>query len=587
MLRLAWETDKWLTIAYYLTAAIGALMPLGVSLATRYLIDQLTQGQSGNLVVIPVVVFLLLMRYVTPFIENLTWWGINNSYLDFLFRYKLQNYINFCYYKKLTELDVAYFENPETQNLIAKTRDTMTWRLPDMLRQFSYTFRALVMAVSAFGVLLAYGWWVPLVIAIFSLPRLFAQFRFGNVQWSIYGSGAPEAKKLWYFMWILAEPTVLKEVKIFQSSQYLLARFKKIQKYLYELNKKPLDDYLKVLTILPVLETVVVFILAYYKLPLVLGGLMTVGTFALFMDMILYLQNGVVNTAVHLGEVYGNNLYVNDFFEVLNLPAVIKEAKKATRITADKSPRIEFRDVSFSYPNSKKMVLKKVNFVIEPGENIALVGANGAGKSTIVKLLCRFYDVTEGEILINGVNIKDMNRESLYGLLGTLFQEFWHYHFTVKENILMGSPYWEDKKLLEKAAKDSEAIEFINKLPKKFDQVLGKEYDEGEEISGGEWQKLALARAFYEQALVLILDEPTSAIDAISEYEIFTNLQKVYKKKTLVLVSHRFSTVRNANKIFVIDNGEVIEQGSHKELLEKKGQYAKMFKLQAKGYKEE
>lgn len=174
MFGLAWEADKWLTLAYYLTAMVGAFMPLGVSLATKYLIDQLTKSQAGISVAVPFVVFLLVMRYVTPFMENVLWWGANNSYLDYLLRYRLQNYINFRYYQKMTELDVAYFENPKTQDLITKTRDTMTWRLPDMLRQFSYGFRTLVMAISAFIVLLTFGWWIPILILIFNVPRLYA-----------------------------------------------------------------------------------------------------------------------------------------------------------------------------------------------------------------------------------------------------------------------------------------------------------------------------------------------------------------------------------------------------------------------------
>jgi len=241
--------------------------------------------------------------------------------------------------------------------------------------------------------------------------------------------------------------------------------------------------------------------------------------------------------------------------------------------------------VSFSYPKSQKKVIKNLNFKIRSGENVALVGKNGAGKTTIVKLLCRFYDVTSGQILINGTNIKDLDIKDWYKYLGTLFQEFIKYDFTVKENITLGKSNNFDSGKMLLAAKQSGANKFIEDFPKKYDQLLGKQFEGGVELSIGQWQKIAIARAFYESPPILILDEPTSAIDAESEYQIFKNLAKEYKNKSLLLISHRFSTVRNADRILVIDNGEIVEEGSHQELIKNEGKYANMFNKQAVGYK--
>ena len=267
----------------------------------------------------------------------------------------------------------------------------------------------------------------------------------------------------------------------------------------------------------------------------------------------------------------------------MSLPKLIKEDPKAKVFKNIKPPKIEFKNVSFTYPNGRE-VLKDVSFVVEPEESVALVGVNGAGKSTIIKLLCRFYDVTSGEILVNGINIKKLKLSNWYKFLGTLFQDFVKYNFTVRDNIMLGKPGLIDDKRMKDAALKSGAYEFIRTFEKGYSQMLGRHFENGEELSSGQWQKLAIARTFYEKAPVLILDEPTSAIDAESEYEIFKNLERVYKNKTLLLVSHRFSTVRNANKILVIDGGKIIEQGSHQELLEENGKYATMFKTQAKGY---
>ncbi|MDQ3239529.1 MAG: ABC transporter ATP-binding protein/permease [bacterium] len=429
----------------------------------------------------------------------------------------------------------------------------------------------------------SYGLWVPIAVLLVTCPRLYLKIKHGNFVWSMYGSGAPQAKKLWYFGWLLSEKEPILETHIFQAQPTLLKKMKDIQEHLYDINKKPLDNYRWVLIFAPIIETSVIFIIVVHFLPQVLKGNMSIGSVALLLASLSQLKNHTSSGAARLGELYENNLFIAPFFELINLPKLILEKKSPKSIKPVRPPKIEFKNVSFEYPNGHK-VLKNVSFTIEPGENIAFVGNNGAGKTTIIKLLCIFYDVTEGEILINGFNIKSLKLTNWYEHLGTLFQDFMKYNFTVKENIMLGLPSLKDEKRMKMAAIESGAIEFIEKFPNKFDQILGRRFD-GEELSGGQWQKLAIARALYQQAPVLIMDEPTSAIDAQAEYEIFNSLERHYKDKTLILVSHRFSTVRNANKIIVIDDGELIEQGTHNQLLKLNAKYAAMFNTQAKGYK--
>lgn len=586
MLFLAWQMDNRVTIGYYLTAGVGALAPLATSLTLKYLIDNLLVHQTPSITnSIPfIIVIVLAARYLVVMGTDLVQWGLNGVYFDYLFRYKLQNELNRRFYQKLAHLDIAYFEDPGTQNLIAKAKDTLTWRPPDFLRHFSYSLGSFIAYLSAFIVLMPFGWWIPVVITLTTLPRLFLRARYGTVQWSIYGSGAPQVRKLWYFMWLLSTDTAIREMRIFQSQDTLLARFKNIQDYIFNLNKKPLDNYLRILTFPEILEVVVLFVIAFSQLPAVLSGILTIGSFTLLVNMIDQLNGNAVGFVINFGEMYEHNLYVDHYFEVLGLPKIIKEVKNPVVFKKFSPPKIEFKNVYFCYPKGP-MVLKDISFVINPGEKVALIGSNGAGKSTIIKLICRFYDVTKGEILINGKNIKRLKLSNWYKFMGTLFQDFVQYHFTARENITLGDPTKKDEGLIKEAAIKSGAYEFIEKLPKGFDQVLGREFEKGEELSIGQWQKLAIARAFYEEAPLLVLDEPTSAIDAEAEYEIFNNLQKTYKDKTLILVSHRFSTVRNANKIFVVEDGQVTERGSHQELLNLNGKYARMFKLQAKGYR--
>src|SRR6266550_430333 len=584
LFNLAWKMDRKLTTLYYFTAAIGALVPLASAYVLKLLIDYLQIAQNSLITTVPVIIAVVLAaRYLVTFLDGIVYWGINQSYLDYVFRYKLQNEITWKFQQKVSKLDIAHFENPEVQNLITKTRDTMQWQLPDYLRIFSYLFNDIIAFVAAFIVLLPFGWWIPVLVGVITIPRLYLQAKYGGIKWSIWGSGAPQAKKLWYLNYLLQEPMTVRETRISQSSESLLNKFKEIQQYLFNLSKGALDKYLRVLTIPPIIEAVVIFFVAYQFLPPVIAGTLTIGSFSLLISMLEQLGSRSANASAHFAQIYESNLYVNHYFDFLALPPLIPTAKNPVVLEEIKPPKIEFRNVSFNYPKGQK-VLDDVSFVIEPGESVALVGHNGAGKTTIVKLLCRFYDVNSGEILINDINIKDLDLSRWYKFLGTLFQEFVKYHFSVRENIFLGAPDKKDENAMIEAARKSGAAEFIERLPKKYDTILGKEFEDGEELSGGQWQKLAIARAFYEEPPVLILDEPTSAIDAEAKYEIFNNLEKQYKNKTLVLVSHRFSTVRNANKIVVIDHGKIVESGSHQELMNLDGQYAKLFSIQAKGY---
>jgi len=585
LLRIAFRADKWLVVAYYGSAVIGAIMPVGVGLASKYLIDYLNGYVPGGNKMLAGLVWLLAYRYIMTTLDGLIYWVYNVSYVDYLFRSRFQNEINCEFYKKMISMDAGYFEDAKVQNLISKTRDTKTWKLPDMLRGLSYITRSATMAILSGSVLITYGLSWPIIVALTCLPRLISQTKQGQIQWSVYGSGAPKAKRLWYFEWMMCEPQALKEMRIFQSGEYLLRKFRQVQAEIFDMFKKPLNQYLPVWIGLTVWEMGVIFLITLMQIYKLNNGLLTVGGLILFVDMVVQLKGNIVNTAIELGALFSNNLYVEDFKKVLNLPDLVKESRTPVKIDTSKPPKIEFKKVWFRYPGKKTWVLKNINLKIEKGKNVALVGINGAGKSTMIKLICRFYDVTKGEILIDNVNIKKIAKKDLYKLMGTLFQEFVHFHFSVRENIAMGDPENFDLEKMKTAAKQAGADLFIDKFDKGYEQMLGREFDDGEEISGGQWQKLAIARAFYEQAPLLILDEPTSAIDAEAEFEIFSNLQNIYRDKTLVLVSHRFSTVRNADMIYVIDKGGIEEAGDHEELMKNNGKYSQMFLTQAKGYR--
>lgn len=585
LLRIAWKTDKFLTVGYYGSAGISALFPIIASYIFKLFVDNVISNQGIATTVPVVLVAILAARYFSSLVWDFFAWILKDTFFDYLIRYKLQNYLNNVFSEKLSKMDVENLENPKIQDLITKTRDTLTWRPPDFLRAFSYVFNNLVAYGSSFLLLVPYGFYLPFFISLFGLPRLFLRTKLGRLQWSIWGSGAPEVKKLWYLQWVLTNKNTIIESRIFKASSNLLKRYRDIQSSLFDRNKVPVYKFVKIASFPQAAEKILLFVIAYWRLPHVLSGEISVGDFTFFIDLLGRLSDSVGGMVGNLGWMYENNLYVNHLFEVLDVKNKISDPDKPISIPKKPyPPTIEFKNVSFTYPGSKRKVIRDMSFTVNSGNNIAFVGKNGAGKTTIVKLLCRFYDVSSGEILINGVNIKDINRSEWYGYLGTLFQDFVHYNFTVRDNILFGNVDKKSDKDLIDAAQKSGALEFIEKLPNGFDTQLGKEYEEGTELSQGQWQKIAITRAFYDESPVLILDEPTSAIDAEAEYEIFQNLNKYYKEKTLILISHRFSTVNNADKIFVIDRGKIIEEGNHKELMELKGTYSRLYHLQAKAY---
>ena len=279
----------------------------------------------------------------------------------------------------------------------------------------------------AFVVLVPYGWWLPVLLSVMVLPRLFLQAKFGAIQWSLWGSGAPQSKKLWYLNYLLQEPLTVREVRITGSSDALLEKFRNMQEYLFRLNKKGLDLYLRVLVIPPLLETVMLFAIAWRFLPHVTSGALSIGSFTLLVSMLDQLGSRAANASTQFAHIYENSLYADHYFEFLALPDLIPKAARPVSLGEPAPPRIEFRNVKFRYPGAERYALNGVSFVIEPGESVALVGHNGAGKTTIVKLLCRFYDPLEGGIFVNGVNLKDVATSDWYRFLGTLFQEFVRY----------------------------------------------------------------------------------------------------------------------------------------------------------------
>ena len=584
LFRIAWTTDKTTVFFYYFSAFIGGLIPLGTSWILKILIDQLQIIQDENVSLVPMIIVLaLVMYYAVGLVQTLFHQTYHFSYLDFVLRNRLQNALNKRFVQKVAELDIAHLEDHKTQDLITQVRTPVKWQVPDIMRLLSYVSTELIIYLSAFIALAPFGWWIPFVVTLITLPKLYLRSKYGALQWSIWGAGAPQVRKLYYYERLFADSVVIREMKVNQSANRLVHKLDTVQDYLFGLNHQVLKKYLRVSILPPIIEAAVIFLIAYSFLGEVAAATVSIGTYTFLISMLGQVNGSAGRAASNFGGLYENGLYLYNFAKMLKIPPAIPRDPNASKVNEVAPPKVEFKNVSFSYPNGPD-VLHNISFTIDPGESIALVGHNGAGKSTLINLLCRFYDVSEGEILINGVNIKQIDLSSWYATLGTLFQNYGQYHFTIRENIAAENAKEAPLAKLKEAAQKSGAHAFIDRMPLAYDQQLGKEFEKGEELSGGQWQKLAIARAFYDKPPILIMDEPTSAIDAEAEFEIFNNLEEQYQDKSLILVSHRFSTVRNADKIYVLEHGRIIERGSHEDLMKKEGRYAQLFLTQAKGY---
>ncbi len=584
-LAIAWKADPLTFVLTSLMTLLGAAAPLVFSYIYKLFLDQLIFAQSKLGYISAALLGLFALRYVLQAIDNLK--GIYQyQYLDRVFRYRLENVLTLEMAKKLSLLDIAHFENPETQNLIRKTQESYTWRIPQFIQNVFFVSSSIATFIGAFIILIPFGWWIPTVMVAAVIPRFWLRNKYSKVSWSVFNHNIPESKELGYISDILEKPQTVKEIRIFQAREALIHKMEKLHSYLFESTKKPLARLISSLYVPLIIEFVVIALLVYYRLPTVVSGAITIGSFTFFVQMLDQIARSTKEMTGELGQLYEDNLYIGYYFDVLELPRLIKEKNHGYRFKEISPPSVEFRNVSFGYSNGPK-IIHNVSFTISQGEHFAIVGQNGAGKSTLIKLLLRFYDPDSGEILINGKDLRELKLDNWYKFVGTLFQDFAKFSLTIKENIMLGnSGEYDEKKMIE-AAKRAGADEFIKKLPHQYDQRLGTQFENGTDLSIGQWQKLALARAFYEEAPLLILDEPTSAIDAEAEAAIFEHIDKVYQNKTLVLISHRFSSVRSADKIIVLKEGKIIEEGNHEQLMKKGGNYAGMFLKQAEGYQEQ
>jgi ATP-binding cassette subfamily B protein len=482
------------------------------------------------------------------------------------------------------KLDLYQFEDPNFYDKLERARRQTNGRsvlMSQVLSQVQDFITILFLA----GGLIAFNPWLILILILAVIPSFLGETHFNQHSYSLTRSWTPQRRELDYLRYIGASDQTAKEVKIFNLADFLANRFKVVSDDYYKVNRNLAVKRAAWGSFLSALGTFSYYGAYVFIIIQTVGGLITVGTLTFLAGSFNRMQNMLQGIMNRFSRIVEGALYLQDLFDFFELKPQILSQKTFKNFPNPIRKGFTFENVSFKYLNSERYAIKNLSFHLNPGEKLALVGENGAGKTTLVKLLARLYEPTEGRILLDGVDIRAYSLKDLRDNIGIIFQDYQRFQMRAGENIAVGNiEQVQQTTLIESAAQKSLADTVVQDLPGGYQQMLGRRFAEGVELSGGQWQKIALARAYMRDAQLLILDEPTSALDARAEHEVFQRFADLIEGKAAVLISHRFSTVRMADRILFLENGQLLELGSHEELLRKGGKYAELFRLQAKGY---
>jgi len=494
------------------------------------------------------------------------------------------NYSSVEIIKKTKDLSISQLENPSIYDKLERARTQTNGRVGLMSNILSQ-IQSLIVAISLIAGLIYFEPWLILLLIISIIPSFINELNFSTTKYSIARSWTQERRELDYLRYIGANSNTAKEIKLFSLVGFISKRFKKLSHEYYLINRGlaiSRTAYGALFNLFGTLSYYGAYVLIILR---AVAGVITIGDLTFLSGSFNRLRNTIQSIFSRLTRISESALYLRDYFDFIDLPIDNLE-NQGLHVFEKIQSGFEFIDVSFKYPGSEEWVLDKVNFKLNVGEKMAFVGQNGAGKTTLIKLLLRFYKPSQGQILLDGKDIHEFNEAEYQALFGVIFQDFIKYDFNVRENIAVGDIVQIDNQdAIQSAAEQSLADEFVTQMSNGYNQQLGRRFTKGQDLSGGQWQKIALARAYIRDASVMILDEPTSALDAKAEYEAFQRFMGLTKNKTSIIISHRFSTVRMADRIIVLKNGTISEQGTHEELMENKDLYAELFSLQAAGYR--
>jgi ABC-type multidrug transport system fused ATPase/permease subunit len=580
------DSSRTFALGVVLVLVGQALLPGSMAWVGKLIVDAVVlSARSGSAQDRARVLQLVLLEFALMLISSLL--SRAQSLLRELLRASLGNHVNTLILEKATRLELRHFEDADVYDKMQNARREAATRPLSLVLELASLAQHALMLVSYAVLLARLSWWSVLVIALASLPAFVAEARLSGEAFRLNTWRAPEGRRHNYLEWILTRDSHVKEVKLFGLAQLILGRYRALFDKFYA-EDKALAVRRAVTGLLLGALSLVAFYASYAAMAQrAANATISLGDLTLYLSLFRLGQESFQSVLSSVASLYENGLFVSNLFEYLDLPT---SGEGPRALPAPIAPRgqpqaIELRDVAFRYASSDRWALRGVSLRIEPGETLALVGDNGAGKSTLIKLLLRLYQPTEGSISWGGIDLRDLDVQDLRARVGVLFQDFVRYQFTAAENVGLGEvSALEDRPRIERAVDRGGARPVVDELPQRLDTMLGGWFEQGTELSGGQWQKIALARAFMRDAELLVLDEPTASLDAEAEHDLFQRLRDLARDRSAILISHRFSTVRLADRIAVLRDGRIEELGSHDELIARNGRYAHLFRLQASGY---
>jgi ATP-binding cassette subfamily B protein len=585
--RLVWAASRRAALASAALTLVAAVLPAAQAWTGKLIIDAILIAINVGMdpmIGLRFVAPYLAMEFGLLLLSSVT--GQVRGLFDRILQTQLTNHVNSMIIRKAIGLDLQFFEDPVFYDTLQNARrqaDTSALNIVNSTMQMA---QQTITLVSLVVLLVRFSPWLAVISFVAAIPAFLSQSHYAERAFRAVSRRAPEARLLNYLEMLLTGIESVKEIKLFGLGEPLLARYRELFTRFYQEDRAIAERRTRAGLGWGLLST-----LAYYGsyawiVLRTVAGVITLGDMTMFLAVFRQSQSSVRSFLDSFNRLYESNLFLDNLMTYLSLRPALVSPVNGLLAPEPIRQGIEFRHVTFRYPGSDVPVLRDINLHIHAGERIALVGLNGAGKTTLVKLLTRLYDPTEGEVLLDGVDLREYDLASLHQRFGVIFQDFVRYQFTVRENIAFGQvDALDDLDRITGAADRGGASPIINSLPRGYDTMLGRRWEKGQELSGGQWQKIALARAFMRKAEVLVLDEPTSALDSEAEYEIFRRFGELMEGRIAVLISHRFSTVRMADRIVVLSAGKIIELGSHAELVQMDGAYARLFNLQAEGYR--
>ncbi len=580
--KLIWETNKGMAVGNAFLRLVKSAIPLAILWVGKEIVDEvirLIDAADKDMSYMWLLVGIELGLVVFSSLLNR---GI--ALLDSLLGDLFSNATSVKLIQHAASLDLYQFEDANFYDKLERARrqtNSRTALMSQVLTQLQDTITIGFLAVG----LIAFNPWLLVLLLVAVIPSFLGESHFNQRSYSLTQNWTPQRRELDYLRYIGASDMTAKEVKIFGLENFLADRFKQISDDYYVANKNIAVKRASWGGLLSTVGTLAYYGAFVFIILQTVGGIITVGTLTFLSGSFQRMQNMLQVIMNRFSKIAEGALYLQDLFDFFAIRPTIIYDPKSVSVPRPIQKGFTFENVSFKYPNSEKYAIRNLSFHLKPGEKLALVGENGAGKTTLVKLLARLYEPTEGRILLDGVDVKEYNLQQLRKEIGIIFQDFVRFQMKAAENIAIGNIVnVKELPAIREAAQKSLADTVVEELPEKYQQVLGKRFANGVDLSGGQWQKVALARAYMRDAQLLILDEPTAALDARAEHEVFLRFSELITGKMAVLISHRFSTVRMADRILFLENGQLKELGSHEELIAQNGKYAELFHLQAKGY---